>query len=117
MVRSNTNLQNGNSPYVYCKAVDSFQGTAKVYRWPPPRGTVLVTENGLNVAQGGLLQDVPSNAPVKLAVRVYVVRASGLTSRDFNGKSDPYLTVKLGSNTISDKGNYFPQQLDPTFGR
>jgi hypothetical protein len=116
MVRSNINLQNGIPSYVYCKDAASFQGTVKVYRWPPPKGTVLVTENGLNVAQG-LLQDVPSNAPVKLAVRLYVVRAYGLSSQDFNGKSDPYLVIKLGSHTINDKDNYAPQQLDVAFGR
>ncbi|PNF38878.1 hypothetical protein B7P43_G09907 [Cryptotermes secundus] len=60
---------------------------------------------------------MPSNAPVKLSVRVYVVRAFGLCSRDLNGKSDPYLMIKLGSRSISDKVNYFPRQLDPTFGR
>jgi Ca2+-dependent lipid-binding protein len=76
-----------------------------------------VTENGLNVADVGLLHDVPSNAPVRITVRVYVVRASGLSSRDLNGKSDPYLIVKLGSRVIDDQENGFKQQLDPTFGR
>lgn len=33
------------------------------------------------------------------------------------GKSDPYLRVKLGKNSISDKKNYIPNQLNPTFGR
>jgi hypothetical protein len=78
---------------------------------------VLVTENGFNVAEGGLLQDVPSNAPVKLKVRLYVVRAYGLSSQDLNGKSDPYLVIKLGSRPIDDVANYVPQQLDPIFGR
>jgi Ca2+-dependent lipid-binding protein len=77
----------------------------------------MVTENGLDVAQGGLLQDMPSNAPVKLAIRVYVVRALGLRSQDLNGKSDPYILVKLGSRVVADEANYISQQLDPTFGR
>jgi hypothetical protein len=102
---------------VCCKEAASFQGAVKVYPWPPSEGTAFVTDSGLDVAQGGLLQDVPSNAPVRLAVRVYVVRASELRSRDISGKLDPYLIVKLGSHTINDNENYLSQQLNPTFGR
>jgi hypothetical protein len=89
----------------------------KVYRWPSIDGTVFVNKSGLDVAQGGLMQDVPSNAPVRLTVRVYVVRALGLRAHDVNGKSDPYLVVKLGCHTVIDKANYIPRQLDPVFGR
>ncbi|RLU20749.1 hypothetical protein DMN91_007362 [Ooceraea biroi] len=34
-----------------------------------------------------------------------------------SGKSDPYLCVKLGKNSISDRKNYIANQLNPTFGR
>jgi hypothetical protein len=94
-----------------------FQGTVKVYRWPPPEGSVYLTESGLNVGDEGLLQDMPSNSPIDIAIRVYVLRAIGLCSQDLNGKSDPYLMVKLGSCTLTDKDNYVCQQLDPVFGR
>jgi hypothetical protein len=93
-----------------------FQGAVKVYHWPPSEGTVFVTNSGLDMVHGAL-QDTPSNAPVRLKVRVYVIRASGLHPEDLSGKSDPYLVVKLGSHTISDRENYIPRQLNPTFGR
>jgi hypothetical protein len=89
----------------------------KLYRWPPPEGTRYLTESGLKVEDGGLLQDMPSNCPTDIAIRVYVLRAIGLCSQDSNGKSDPYLLVKLGSCTLTDKDNYVSQQLDPVFGR
>lgn len=34
-----------------------------------------------------------------------------------SGKSDPYLRVRLGKNSISDRKNYIANQLNPTFGR
>jgi hypothetical protein len=103
--------------YVCCNESAHFQGTVKLYRWPPPEGTVYLTESGLKVEEGGLLQDMPSNCPTDIAIRVYVLRAIGLCSQDRNGKSDPYLMVKLGSCTLTDKDNYVSQQLDPVFGR
>jgi hypothetical protein len=83
---------------------------------PPGQGKDLVTKGGLDVA-GGLLTNTAPNSPVRLTVRVYVVRAYGLQPKDVTGKSDPYIAVKLGSRTIVDKENYVTQELNPTFGR
>ena len=43
------------------------------YLWPSIDGTVFVKKSELDVTQEGLLQDVPSNATVRLTVRAYVV--------------------------------------------
>lgn len=78
---------------------------------------MFVTKSGSDIATGGILQDVPSNAPERILVRVYVVGASGLRAKDVTGKSDPYIEIELGSLKISDKENYILEELNPTFGR
>ena len=47
---------------------------------------------------------------------MYITRAKGLAPRDSNGKSDPYLVVKLGSKKISTKERYIANELNPFFG-
>jgi hypothetical protein len=89
----------------------------KLYRWPPAERAVFVTNSGFDVAQGGVLQDMPSKGPVRFTVRVYIVGASRLRPKDLSGKSDPYIVIKLGYRTIIDKKNYIAQELNPTFGR
>lgn len=53
--------------------------------------------------------------PQQLVVRVYVLRASSLQSKDSNGYSDPYLRLKLGKDIISDRANYKKKPLSPEF--
>lgn len=50
-----------------------------------------------------------------LEVRVYVLRASNLQSKDPNGYSDPYLRLKLGKEIISDRANHKKKTLNPDF--
>ncbi|KDR12334.1 otoferlin-like [Zootermopsis nevadensis] len=97
--------------------VGKLKGIVKLYRWPHEEETVFVTNSGSDIATGGILQDVPSNAPERILVRVYVVGASGLRAKDVTGKSDPYIEIELGSLKISDKENYILEELNPTFGR
>ncbi|KAM4612803.1 fer-1-like protein 4 [Polymixia lowei] len=59
---------------------------------------------------------IPKNSPVKVLVRVYVVKASGLAPSDPNGKADPYLLVTAGQQTLDTKDRYIPKQLNPVFG-
>ena len=40
-----------------------------------------------------------------------------LQPQDPDGKSDPYIKVKIGKKTISDKDNYIPSNLNPIFGK
>ena len=46
-----------------------------------------------------------------------VAQANDLHPADLNGKADPYLVVKLGSQVVSDKENYVSKQLNPVFGK
>lgn len=64
-----------------------------------------------------LSRSVPSNDPIKVLVRVYIVRATDLHPADLNGKADPYLVIRLGQNKLSDKDNYVSKQLNPVFGK
>uniref|UniRef100_H3ANS5 C2 domain-containing protein n=1 Tax=Latimeria chalumnae TaxID=7897 RepID=H3ANS5_LATCH len=61
--------------------------------------------------------NIPSNNPVKVIIRIYVVRATSLHPADPNGKADPYIRIRLGSQEISDMENYVSKQLNPVFGR
>ncbi|XP_025075892.1 otoferlin-like [Pogonomyrmex barbatus] len=94
-----------------------FKGYISIYRWPHPDNLPCKTRSGRDAANG-LCNDYPPQEPVKLLVRLYVIKGINLQPKDpLSGKSDPYLYVKLGKNSISDRKNYIPNQLNPTFGR
>uniref|UniRef100_A0A673IGM9 Copine-3-like n=1 Tax=Sinocyclocheilus rhinocerous TaxID=307959 RepID=A0A673IGM9_9TELE len=59
---------------------------------------------------------IPKNAPIKVLVRVYVVKATNLAPTDPNGKADPYVVVKVGQQQMDSKERYIPKQLNPVFG-
>ncbi|XP_075818961.1 fer-1-like protein 4 [Microtus pennsylvanicus] len=59
---------------------------------------------------------IPLNRPIKLLVRVYVVKATNLTPADPNGKADPYVVVSAGKEQRDTKERYIPKQLHPIFG-
>uniref|UniRef100_A0A4W6CNI3 Fer-1 like family member 4 n=1 Tax=Lates calcarifer TaxID=8187 RepID=A0A4W6CNI3_LATCA len=59
---------------------------------------------------------IPKNSPIKVLVRVYIVKASSLAPTDPNGKADPYLVVRVGQQSLDTKDRYIPKQLNPTFG-
>ena len=65
----------------------------------------------------GFFQGIPSNEPIGVLVRVYVVKANDLHPMDINGKADPYLVLQFGSKKVSDKDNYVSKQLNPVFGK
>ncbi|XP_014219659.1 otoferlin [Copidosoma floridanum] len=94
-----------------------FKGYIAVYRWPHPEGLACVNRLGQS-ASFGLCSDYPSQEPLQLLVRLYVVKAINLRPSDpLSGKADPYLRVELGKNRVNDRKNYIPNQLNPTFGR
>ncbi|GCC25918.1 hypothetical protein chiPu_0004330 [Chiloscyllium punctatum] len=64
-----------------------------------------------------ILHGMPSNIPVKVLIRVYIVAASNLYPADPDGKADPYIVLQLGKTEIKDRDNYIPKQLNPLFGR
>uniref|UniRef100_A0A4W3JUH3 Fer-1-like protein 4 n=1 Tax=Callorhinchus milii TaxID=7868 RepID=A0A4W3JUH3_CALMI len=71
-----------------------------------------------NEAKGDfkILQGIPNNRPVKVLIRIYVVKATNLAPADLNGKSDPYIVVKVGEHVQDSKERYIPKQLNPVFG-
>ena len=75
------------------------------------------SEEVLLCVDENLLQGLPSNEPIRVLVRAYVVKANDLHPMDINGKADPYLVLHLGSKRISDKENYVSKQLNPVFGK
>jgi hypothetical protein len=93
-----------------------LQGAIKVYKWPLPKDIEDHTIMGFD-PQYGFFQGVPSNDPIHVLVRVYVVKANDLHPMDLNGKADPYVVLHLGSKRISDKEHYISKQLNPVFGR
>lgn len=94
----------------------SFKGAIKVYKWPLPKDIEDKTIMGFD-PQNGFFQGLPSNEPIRVLVRVYIVKANDLHPMDLNGKADPYIVLQLGSKRISDKDNYISKQLNPIFGK
>lgn len=52
-----------------------------------------------------------------VVVRVYVVQALNLRSRDIYGNSDAFIKLEFGSQVISDRSHYIPNQSSPVFGK
>ncbi|CAG9839299.1 unnamed protein product [Diabrotica balteata] len=98
------------------RVVGYFKGAIKVYKWPLPKDIEDKTIMGFD-PQFGLFQGLPSNDPIRVLVRVYIVKANDLHPMDLNGKADPYVVLQLGSKRISDKENYISKQLNPVFGK
>lgn len=98
------------------RIVGSFKGALKVYKWPLPKDLLDYTIMGFD-PQYGFFQGLPSNEPIHVLVRVYIVKANDLHPSDLNGKADPYIVLQLGSKRISDKENYVSKQLNPVFGK
>lgn len=48
--------------------------------------------------------------------RLFDLQATNLAPQDLNGKSDPYLLVRIGQQILDTKDRYIPKQLNPTFG-
>nr|XP_009914815.1 PREDICTED: fer-1-like protein 4 isoform X6 [Haliaeetus albicilla] len=61
-------------------------------------------------------QGVPRNRPIKVLVRVYIIKATNLSPADPNGKADPYVVVTVGQEQKDTKERYIPKQLNPVFG-
>ncbi|VVC45932.1 Hypothetical protein CINCED_3A016890 [Cinara cedri] len=98
------------------RIVGTFKGSVKVYKWPLPKDIEDHTIMGFD-PQYGFFQGLPSNDPIHVLVRVYIVKANDLHPMDINGKADPYVVLQLGSKKISDKDNYISKQLNPVFGK
>uniref|UniRef100_U3JJ77 Otoferlin n=1 Tax=Ficedula albicollis TaxID=59894 RepID=U3JJ77_FICAL len=96
------------------RIVGRFKGSMCVYKVPLPDD--IAKEAGYDPTFG-MFQGIPSNDPINVLVRVYIVRATDLHPADINGKADPYIAIKLGKTDIKDKENYISKQLNPVFGK
>ncbi|KAM6221259.1 otoferlin isoform 2-T2 [Rhynchocyon petersi] len=96
------------------RVVGRFKGSLCVYKVPLPED--VSREAGYDPTYG-MFQGIPSNDPINVLVRVYVVRATDLHPADINGKADPYIAIRLGKTDIRDKENYISKQLNPVFGK
>ncbi|KAL8184971.1 UNVERIFIED_CONTAM: hypothetical protein K2H54_033720, partial [Gekko kuhli] len=96
------------------RIVGRFKGSMCVYKVPLPDD---ITKEAGYDPNFGMFQGIPSNDPINVLVRVYVVRATDLHPADINGKADPYVVIKLGKTDIKDKENYISKQLNPVFGK
>lgn len=106
----------GDEPEDDSRIVGSFKGALKVYKWPLAKDAMDHTVKGFD-PQYGFFQGLPSNEPIHVLVRVYIVKANDLHPCDLNGKADPYIVLHLGNKRISDKENYVSKQLNPVFGK
>nr|XP_036865380.1 otoferlin isoform X2 [Manis javanica] len=96
------------------RIVGRFKGSLCVYKVPLPED--VSREAGYDPTYG-MFQGIPSNDPINVLVRIYVVRATDLHPADINGKADPYIAIRLGKTDIRDKENYISKQLNPVFGK
>ncbi|XP_048154812.1 otoferlin isoform X2 [Corvus hawaiiensis] len=96
------------------RIVGRFKGSMCVYKVPLPDD---ITKEAGYDPTFGMFQGIPSNDPINVLVRVYIVRATDLHPADINGKADPYIAIKLGKTDIKDKENYISKQLNPVFGK
>uniref|UniRef100_A0A8B9QRD2 Otoferlin n=1 Tax=Anas platyrhynchos TaxID=8839 RepID=A0A8B9QRD2_ANAPL len=96
------------------RIVGRFKGSLCVYKVPLPDD---ITKEAGYDPTFGMFQGIPSNDPINVLVRVYIVRATDLHPADINGKADPYIAIKLGKTDIKDKENYISKQLNPVFGK
>ncbi|XP_054964121.1 otoferlin isoform X4 [Pan paniscus] len=96
------------------RIVGRFKGSLCVYKVPLPED---VSQEAGYDSTYGMFQGIPSNEPINVLVRVYVVRATDLHPADINGKADPYIAIRLGKTDIRDKENYISKQLNPVFGK
>lgn len=88
------------------RIVGYFKGAIKVYKLPLTKDI-----------EPAFAPTIPTNDPIHVLVRVYIVKATDLHPMDLNGKADPYVLLQLGSKRVSDKENYVSKQLNPVFGK
>ncbi|XP_032771679.1 fer-1-like protein 6 [Rattus rattus] len=92
------------------RVIGKFKGSFCIYK--SPEDSTSEDSGQLRIQQG-----IPPNHPIQVLIRVYIVAAFNLSPADPDGKSDPYIVLKLGQTEIKDRDKYIPKQLNPVFGR
>ncbi|XP_031805176.1 fer-1-like protein 4 [Sarcophilus harrisii] len=80
------------------------------------KGSFLIYPESKALSEPRISHRIPQNRPIKLLIRVYVVKATSLAPADANGKADPYVVVSAGRERKDTKERYIPKQLNPIFG-
>ncbi|KAB1262325.1 Fer-1-like protein 4 [Camelus dromedarius] len=96
------------------------------------KGSFLIypESDAMSFSEPQISRGIPQNRPIKLLVRVYVVKvsihrpstpltpakATSLAPADPNGKADLYVVVSAGRERLDTKERYIPKQLNPIFG-
>ncbi|KAG8570140.1 hypothetical protein GDO81_011112 [Engystomops pustulosus] len=93
------------------RIIGKFKGCFSIYK------SMEDLSSSMDTRQMKILQGIPPNHAVKVLIRVYVVAGFNLSPADPDGKSDPYIVLRLGKTEIKDRDNYIPKQLNPVFGR
>lgn len=111
LYRGKKSLEDGDDE---SRIVGKFKGSLMVYKLPL---SLDIEDPVGGDPQFGMFQGLPSNEPIHVLVRVYVVKGTDLHPMDINGKADPYLILSLGSKRVNDKDSYQSKQLNPVFGK
>lgn len=93
------------------RIVGKFKGSFCIYK------SIDDLSSSMDNRQMKITQGIPPNHSVKVLIRVYIVAGINLSPADPDGKSDPYIFLKLGKTEIKDRDRYIPKQLNPVFGR
>ncbi|KAI3388907.1 hypothetical protein SNEBB_006737 [Seison nebaliae] len=89
-------------------SVGEFKASFKVYPLPPDPNAE---------APPRILNNLPSSKPSEYLVRIYCIRAMDLQPKDNSGLADPYVECHIGKQTINNRDDYCPNNLNPEFGR
>lgn len=54
---------------------------------------------------------------IPIVIRVYIIQAINLCSHDAQSHSDAFIKIEYGSQTLSDRAHYVPNQFSPIFGK
>ncbi|KAK7899448.1 hypothetical protein WMY93_020301 [Mugilogobius chulae] len=87
------------------RVMGKFKGSFLVYPIDPEADTPVQITDG-----------IPKNSPIRVLVRVYIIKATSLSPTDPNGRADPYLVLQVGNQSQNSKDRYIPKQLNPIFG-
>ncbi|CAN2391648.1 FerI [Pristimantis euphronides] len=93
------------------RIIGKFKGYFNIYK------SMEDLSSSMDNRQLRILQGIPQNHSVKVLIRVYIVAGFNLSPADPDGKSDPYIVLRLGKTEIKDRDKYIPKQLNPVFGR
>uniref|UniRef100_A0A8C3XGV3 C2 domain-containing protein n=1 Tax=Cyanoderma ruficeps TaxID=181631 RepID=A0A8C3XGV3_9PASS len=103
-------------PLHHGKANEDEDGNEDAHYVGKYKGSFYVYPTEEAVTEPKVSRGIPRNRPIKVLVRVYIVKATNLSPADPNGKADPYVVVTVGQQQKDTKERYLPKQLNPVFG-